>query len=88
MRWLMPDPLIIPATILSGRVETGPVQFGDDWPGLFIRGDNAFGMKMVIDSAITQLDMTNPAAHLTKIQLEGISQTLGGCIVTPDENDG
>lgn len=24
------------------RVETGPTQFGDDWPGLFIRGDNAF----------------------------------------------
>ncbi|MEN8764135.1 MAG: hypothetical protein ABF290_17120 [Thiogranum sp.] len=23
------------------RVETGPVQFGDDWPGIFIRGDNA-----------------------------------------------
>ena len=67
MRWPMPDPLVIPATILSGRVETGPVQFGDDWPGLFIRGDNAFGMKMAIDSAITQLDMTNPAAHLTKI---------------------
>lgn len=21
-------------------VETGPVQFGDDWPGLFLRGDN------------------------------------------------
>lgn len=23
------------------RVETGPVQFGDDWPGLFVRGDDA-----------------------------------------------
>lgn len=23
------------------RVETGVVQFGDDWPGVFIRGDNA-----------------------------------------------
>jgi hypothetical protein len=25
------------------RVETGPVQFGNDWPGIFIRGDNAMG---------------------------------------------
>ncbi len=25
------------------RVETGVVQFDDDWPGVFIRGDNAFG---------------------------------------------
>jgi hypothetical protein len=24
------------------RVETGAVQFGDDWPGVFIRGDDAF----------------------------------------------
>jgi len=23
------------------RIETGAVQFGSDWPGLFIRGDNA-----------------------------------------------
>ncbi|MHB8408399.1 MAG: nucleoside 2-deoxyribosyltransferase [Acidiferrobacterales bacterium] len=25
----------------NSRVETGPIQFGEDWPGLFIRGDNA-----------------------------------------------
>ncbi len=25
------------------RVESGVVQFGDDWPGTFIRGDVAFG---------------------------------------------
>jgi hypothetical protein len=23
------------------RIETGAIQFGDDWPGLFIRGDEA-----------------------------------------------
>ena len=31
---------------VAGRVETGVVQFGDDWPGVFIRGDNAFAMAM------------------------------------------
>ena len=25
------------------RVESGPIQFGNDWPGLFMRGDDAFG---------------------------------------------
>ena len=25
----------------GGRVETGAVQFEGDWPGIFIRGDNA-----------------------------------------------
>lgn len=23
------------------RVESGPIRFGDDWPGVFIRGDDA-----------------------------------------------
>jgi hypothetical protein len=23
------------------RVETGAIQFGEDWPGLFVRGDNS-----------------------------------------------
>lgn len=32
------------------RVETGTVQFGDDWPGVFIRGDNAAYYSMALDS--------------------------------------
>lgn len=23
------------------RVDTGPIRFGDDWPGVFIRGDES-----------------------------------------------
>jgi hypothetical protein len=30
------------------RVESGAVQFGEDWPGLFLRGDNAFAIAMEI----------------------------------------
>lgn len=30
------------------RVETGVVQFEDDWPGVFIRGDNAAFLAMQI----------------------------------------
>lgn len=33
---------------VDDRVETGPVQFGDDWPGLFIRGDDAFAYAMAL----------------------------------------
>ena len=36
----------IPAPPGPGRVETGAVQFGDDWPGLFIRGDDAFDLML------------------------------------------
>ena len=30
------------------RVETGAVKFGEDWPGLFLRGDDAFALSMEI----------------------------------------
>jgi len=30
------------------RIETQVVQFGDDWPGLFIRGDNAIAFASAI----------------------------------------
>jgi hypothetical protein len=34
----------LPLTKLPGvqeRVESGPLQFGNDWPGIFLRGDEA-----------------------------------------------
>lgn len=34
------------------RVETGAVQFGDDWPGTFIRGDNAAYYAMCLDALL------------------------------------
>lgn len=30
---------------MNRSVESGAVQFGEDWPGLFLRGDNAFAME-------------------------------------------
>lgn len=40
--WQQAPPLI------SGRPETGPMRFGDDWPGVFIRGDNAMAYAMTL----------------------------------------
>ena len=34
------------------RVETGTVQFGDDWPGVFIRGDNAIPLGHMLRAHI------------------------------------
>jgi len=31
------------------RVETGAVRFGDDWPGYFMRGDNAMFFAIALD---------------------------------------
>jgi hypothetical protein len=39
----------------GGRVETGALQFGDDWPGLFVRGDEARGLSLSIKAAFAQI---------------------------------
>ena len=39
----------------SGRVETGPLQFGDDWPGLFIRGDDCLALAVSIRHVLEAL---------------------------------
>lgn len=34
------------------RVETGVVQFGNDWPGYFIRGDGAIALAGEIEAFV------------------------------------
>jgi hypothetical protein len=41
------------------RVETGPLRFGDDWPGTFIRGDDAFNYAAHLAVAVEQLRATH-----------------------------
>ena len=36
----------------SSRIETGLVQFGDDHPGLFIRGDEAAYLALVLGNTL------------------------------------
>lgn len=82
----MADIRALPAPPDGGRVETGPVQFGDDWPGVFIRGDNAGALVMQLTSqssgpwreiAIKQLAqilsgaVIGPAGDILKMQIEG-----------------
>lgn len=49
----------LPALLGENRVETGAVQFGNDWPGLFIRGDNAHSLALWI-RRLAELLSTNP----------------------------
>jgi hypothetical protein len=39
---------VMPASADVPRVDTGAVQFGTDWPGLFIRGDEAHNLMLRI----------------------------------------
>jgi hypothetical protein len=47
-------PQQLPAWPMEGRAETGVIQFGDDWPGIFIRGDNALSFAFMIREAMPE----------------------------------
>lgn len=59
----------------------GPIQFGDDWPGIFLRGDNAAYLAFLLRSVINQDG--GPLHPITKVALEGYIEALAGCIVRP-----
>lgn len=61
---------------IDERVETGPVRFGDDQPGVFIRGDNAFAFATVIGEFLSLY--TFPREQT--IHLEALKALLESCI--------
>lgn len=63
----------------GARVETGAVQFGDDWPGVFIRGDNAFALAMTLQALLDGRD--DP---LTRAQVGGLLSLLRSSNVHAD----
>lgn len=67
----------LPAPPDLPRVETGAVQFGSDWPGLFIRGDDAFHLMLLIRRLLNLLT-DHPSADVrdTVRQLTGYADTV------------
>ena len=56
------------------RVETGPVKFGNDHAGLFIRGDNAFGFWLSLNAMLD-----NESDKLDENTLTRLSDLLNAC---------
>lgn len=65
------------------RVETGVVQFDDDWPGVFIRGDVALmGCAPAVARAIEIVLGDMPTAidqQIIALQLKGLLDLLQSC---------
>ena len=74
---------ILPAT--TERIETGPLQFGDDWPGVFIRGDSSGYYAMTLKLLIDNLENKRyeDIDWLTINNLKNLKGELTGCIVGP-----
>lgn len=70
------------------RVETGPLQINSDWPGVFIRGDNALNYSMQLSRVLDQLDDSTQAIDKLAIySVKSLVDTLRGCaIMIEDEN--
>ena len=85
----MPDIRHLPA--VTNRVETGAVQFGDDWPGLFIRGDNCIFYAMVLESIIREVEALPPTTkmvdYIARLNVKGLAEMLGEPIVHPHKED-
>lgn len=60
------------------RVETGPIQFGEDWPGIFIRGDNSFAYILALNAYLNGTEDV-----FTKSCLRGLRDVLSECIIGP-----
>jgi hypothetical protein len=61
----------------SQRPETGPMQFGDDWPGYFMRGDNAVYLGMLLGEMLTSMEpQDNPQRALEISMLRGLAEGL------------
>jgi hypothetical protein len=66
------------------RVETGVLQINSDWPGVFIRGDNAAGYAMYLDQILrimkSESEMFDGCqdfmTSISIINLEGLKKLL------------
>jgi hypothetical protein len=63
------------------RLETGPIQVGDDWPGIFIRGDNACWYSFLLKQLFSELKEKKfePADPINYMALESLMNELGSC---------
>lgn len=67
---------------VNERVETGPLQINEDWPGLFIRGDNAAYYAMCIRNLVAVMppDFKEKYAILIA-QVEGLQHIIEGEVI-------
>jgi hypothetical protein len=64
----------------NARPQTGPMQFGDDWPGVFIRGDDALGYALAVRRAVERLAEVD-SSSVDVSRLANLVELLGSCRV-------
>jgi hypothetical protein len=67
----------------EGRVESGRIQFNEDWPGVFFRGDDA----LVYASALEAYMNGSSNDIYVKAMVEGLFHSLKSCKVEHDDEE-
>ena len=83
MNFLVPKMMVRKIDVeLSERIETGPVQFGDDWPGVFIRGDNALYLCMMLKS-----HLAGSKDFASELAMKNLANLLESCNIVKSRNE-
>ena len=62
------------------RVETGAIRFGEDWPGVFIRGGDSWSMAMSLESLLS-----GHVNHTVRKDIAELKDLLKSCLVQERE---
>lgn len=65
----------------QNRIETGAVQFGDDWPCVVIRGDNAMWYAHLMD--IIDQQCKEKGVDMGMLGWDSFRALLGSCTAQP-----
>lgn len=66
------------------RVETGSIQFGDDWPACVIRGDSAGWFALHLSEALEKME--DGSGFGTKMVLTNLLKALAGSNTHMDQS--
>ena len=59
------------------RIETGKVQFGDDWSGIFIRGDNVAGYYLPLTILKTKITEGKEIDNFDMVVIDNLINLFG-----------
>jgi hypothetical protein len=72
----------------SGRVPTGAMQFQDDWPGLFLRGDDAIMLMARIRTLVERLgEHEDPRVWSPLTSLAELADRIERDVVVPADRE-
>ena len=66
------------------RVETGPMEFAQDWPGVFIRGDNAMAYALYLDTILEYIEVDDFEDYIAVANVKALSDLLKSCNINKE----